>query len=170
MNKILHPTLRRVVHECNLTLAAEQHSQNSHFAEPAWPTMGDDAYHGLAGKVVSAIEPHTESDPVAILIQFLTSVGNIVGNCPYYQVEGSRHRANLFNVLVGQSSKARKGTSWIAFQKLSGSRTSDGTASASRVVCPPVKGLLMKFATNSRNGTERRERGRWSILASPTSA
>jgi hypothetical protein len=112
MNEILHPTLRRVVQERNLTVAAEQNSQKSHFSEPAWPTMGDDAYHGLAGEVVRAIEPHTESDPVAILIQFLTSVGNIVGNCPYYQVEGSRHRANLFNVLVGQSSKARKGTSW----------------------------------------------------------
>jgi hypothetical protein len=120
--------------------------------------------------VVRAIEPHTESDPVAILIQFLTSVGNIVGNCPYYQVEGSRHRANLFNVLVGQARKLERAHHGIAFQKLSGSRTSDGTASASRVVCPPVKGSLMRFATNSRNGTERKERRRWSILASPTSA
>jgi hypothetical protein len=81
-------------------------------AEPAWPTMGDDAYHGLAGDVVREIEPHTEADPVAILIQFLTCAGNIIGNCPYDQVEGSRHRANVFSVLVGQSSKARKGTSW----------------------------------------------------------
>lgn len=81
-------------------------------AEPAWPTMGDGAYHGLAGDVVTEIEPYTEADPVAILIQFLTCAGNIIGNCPYYQVEGSRHHASLFSVLVGQSSKARKGTSW----------------------------------------------------------
>jgi hypothetical protein len=56
--------------------------------------------------------PHTEADPVAILIQFLTCAGNIIGNCPYHQVEGSCHHANLFAVLVGESSKARKGTSW----------------------------------------------------------
>jgi Protein of unknown function (DUF3987) len=112
MNEILHPRLRRVVQEYNLTLAPEQNSQNSSFAEATWPTMGDEAYHGLAGDVVRTIEPHSESDPVAVLIQFLTGVGNIIGNCPYYQVEGSRHRANLFTVLVGQSSKARKGTSW----------------------------------------------------------
>src|SRR5262245_5706357 len=79
---------------------------------PAWPTMGDDSYHGLAGDVVREIEPYTEADPVAILIQFLTCAGSIIGNRAHYQVEGSRHHANLFSVLVGESSKARKGTSW----------------------------------------------------------
>jgi hypothetical protein len=88
-----------------------EYSQNSHFAE-AWPKMGDDAYYGLAGDVVREIEPYTEADPVAILIQVLTCVGNIIGNRAYYQVEGSRHHANLFSVLVGETSKARKGTSW----------------------------------------------------------
>jgi hypothetical protein len=111
MSEIHNPALRRILVERNLALVPED-SQNSQVAEPAWPAMGDDAYHGLAGEVVRAIEPHSESDPVAILIQFLTCAGNIIGNCPYYQVEGSRHRANLFSVLVGQSSKARKGTSW----------------------------------------------------------
>jgi Protein of unknown function (DUF3987) len=72
--------------------------------------MSADAYHGLAGAVVKAIEPHTEADPVAILIQFLTCAGNIIGNCPHHQIEGTRHHANLFDVLVGESSKARKGT------------------------------------------------------------
>ena len=76
----------------------------------AWPTMADAAYHGVAGEIVNTIKPHTEADPVAILIQLLTCAGNIIGNGPYYQIEGTRHHANLFSVLVGQSSKARKGT------------------------------------------------------------
>ena len=75
-----------------------------------WPTMDDAAYHGLAGDVVKTIRPHTESDPVAILIQFLTCFGNVIGHAAYYQVESDRHHANLFAALVGQSSKARKGT------------------------------------------------------------
>ena len=79
--------------------------------ERPWPAMDQEAYHGLAGDVVRTIEPHTEADPVAILVQVLTNVGNIIGRCPYYQVESDYHRANLFCVLVGQSSKARKGTS-----------------------------------------------------------
>jgi hypothetical protein len=61
--------------------------------------------------VVSTIAPHSEADPVAILIQFLVAAGNIIGRRCYYQVESDHHHANLFVVLVGPSSKARKGTS-----------------------------------------------------------
>jgi hypothetical protein len=81
-------------------------------ASDAWPMMSDDAYHGLAGDVVRTIEPHTEADPVAILIQFLTSAGSIIGRAPYHKIEGNHHHANLFSVLVGESSKSRKGTAW----------------------------------------------------------
>jgi hypothetical protein len=80
-------------------------------AEGVWPVMDEAAYHGLAGDVVRIISPDSESDPVAILAQYLTAFGNIVGGAPYYLVESDPHRANLFMVLVGVSAKARKGTS-----------------------------------------------------------
>jgi hypothetical protein len=73
--------------------------------------MRQEAYYGLAGEIVTTILPHTESDPVALLIQVLAMAGNVVGRAPYYQVESDRHYANLFAVLVGDSAKARKGTS-----------------------------------------------------------
>jgi hypothetical protein len=73
--------------------------------------MDEAAYHGPAGEVVKTIEPHSEADPVALLLQFLTLVGNVIGSTPYFQVESDRHRANLFGVLVGESAKGRKGTS-----------------------------------------------------------
>jgi hypothetical protein len=85
-------------------------AQNSHFAEPAWPVMHEAAYSGLAGEVVRSIEPHSEADPVAILLQFLAAFGNAVGLSPYYQVEGDKHRAKLFVVTSGATSKGRKGT------------------------------------------------------------
>src|SRR5262249_1106148 len=75
-----------------------------------WPTMDDAAYYGVAGEIVNTIDPHTEADRVAILIQLLAGFGNVVGSNPYYQVESDRHHANLFGVLVGKTSKARKGT------------------------------------------------------------
>ena len=87
-----------------------EHSQNSLFAEPAWPVLHDAAYYGLAGEVVRSIEPHSEADPVAILLQFLAAFGNAVGISPYYQVEGDKHRAKLFVVTSGATSKGRKGT------------------------------------------------------------
>ena len=80
-------------------------------AEKVWPTLAPEALHGLAGKVVKVIGPHTESDPVALLVQFLVSYGSALGRWPYYLIEGDRHYTNLFVVLVGQSSKSRKGTS-----------------------------------------------------------
>lgn len=78
-----------------------------------WPEpLAPAALHGLAGEIVHAIEPHTEADSAAILLQTLVAFGNIVGRGPHYQVEGDEHCGNLFAVLVGESAKARKGTSW----------------------------------------------------------
>jgi hypothetical protein len=91
------------------------HSLNSYPVgkrERAFPTMEDAAYHGLPGDVVRTILPHSEADPVALLIQCLACAGNILGREFYFQVESDRHHANLFAVLVGQSSNGRKGTSY----------------------------------------------------------
>ena len=77
-----------------------------------WPDpLDNDAYHGLAGEIVRTIEPHTESDPAALLIQFLVAFGNVVGRRPHFQVENDLHRMNEFAVVVGETAKARKGTS-----------------------------------------------------------
>lgn len=78
-----------------------------------WPTpLDEEAFHGLAGEVVRAIDPHTEADPAAILMQFLVGFGSLVGRHPYVVLEADRHYTNLFVVLVGETAKARKGTSW----------------------------------------------------------
>ena len=77
-----------------------------------WPILDEAAFHGLAGDFVRTVRPHTESDPAALLIQFLVAFGNIVGSSPHYRIEADRHHTNLFAVLVGNSSRGRKGTSW----------------------------------------------------------
>jgi hypothetical protein len=84
-------------------------AQNSHFAEP-WPVMHEAAFYGLAGEVVKTIEPHSEADPNGVLIQFLAAFGSAVGVSPHYLVEGDKHRAKLFVVTSGATSKGRKGT------------------------------------------------------------
>src|SRR5439155_13329044 len=53
-----------------------------------------------------------ESDLVALLVQFLVGFGNLVGREPYFAVEADRHHANEFALLVGESSRGRKGTAW----------------------------------------------------------
>ena len=80
--------------------------------DPRWPdSLEPEAYHGLVGDIVRTIAPHTEADPAALLIQLLVGLGNVVGRSPYFSVEADRHGANLFAVIVGETSKARKGTS-----------------------------------------------------------
>lgn len=77
-----------------------------------WPEpLAEEALHGLAGDVVRAIEPHTETDPAAIIINFLTFFGNAVGPNPHAIAEADRHKCNLGVVLVGETSKSRKGSS-----------------------------------------------------------
>lgn len=86
---------------------------------PTWPSpMGGAAFHGLAGDFVRMLEPHTEADPVALLIQFLVGFGNMVGRGPHILVEADEHHACLFAVMAGASAKARKGTSWSHVRRL----------------------------------------------------
>jgi len=78
-----------------------------------WPNPPDaTAFRGLAGEYVHLVEEHTESDPVALLAQFLVGFGNMIGRGPYFSVEADRHYTNEFVVLVGESSRGRKGTAW----------------------------------------------------------
>ncbi len=78
-----------------------------------WPkALADQAFHGIAGKIVRAIEPHTEADPAALLFQFLVGFGSLVGREPHTVADASRHGCNLFAAIVGVSSKGRKGTAW----------------------------------------------------------
>jgi hypothetical protein len=71
-----------------------------------------EAFHGLAGEFVRLVEPHTEADPAGLLLQFLTAIGGLIGPGPHFIAERDRHPARLFAVLVGESSKGRKGSSW----------------------------------------------------------
>jgi hypothetical protein len=84
-----------------------------------WPAPPHAAvYHGLAGEIVNTIGPETEADPVAILSQLLVSFGAAVGRGAWFQVEATRHHPNEFLVLIGDSARARKGSSWDHVHRL----------------------------------------------------
>ena len=83
-----------------------------------WPTLHKAALFGLPGEIVHTIDPATKADPVAILVQTLIHFGNRIGRHAHFRVEADTHHANEFAVLMGQSSKARKGTSQGQVQAL----------------------------------------------------
>jgi hypothetical protein len=78
----------------------------------AWPVLRDAALYGLAGDIVRAIEPESESDRVALLAQLLTEFGVVIGRHAYGQVEATAHYGNLFVVIAGRTARSRKGTSY----------------------------------------------------------
>jgi 5S rRNA maturation endonuclease (ribonuclease M5) len=76
-----------------------------------WPVLRDAALYGLAGDIVHAIEPHTEADRAALLINTLVCFGSAAGHTAHALAEGHRHTLNLFAVVVGDTAKGRKGSS-----------------------------------------------------------
>jgi hypothetical protein len=69
-----------------------------------------EALEGLPGAVVAAISPHTESHPAAILATFLIGAGLLMGRTAYIYRDGHAHYPNEFALLLGKTSKGRKGT------------------------------------------------------------
>jgi hypothetical protein len=82
---------------------------------PGWPAPPAPAvYHQLLGEIVHQIAPHTEADPVAILTQLLVAFGAAVGRGAYFEVEATRHHPNEFMLLVGDSSRSKRGSSQVS--------------------------------------------------------
>lgn len=109
---------------------------------PGWPeAAGLDAYTGVIGDVVAAIAPHTEADPVAVLAQTLVAAGATIGRGAHFAVEATSHHPNEYVLLVGESAKARKGSSWDHVARLMNAadpgfaeRTSTGLSSGEGLV------------------------------------
>jgi hypothetical protein len=84
-----------------------------------WPSpLSPEAFHGLAGEIVGAIEPHSEADPAWLLIVTLVAFGNACGRGPGFEIGGTFHGCNLFAVAVGSTSEGRKGTGWDAVKPI----------------------------------------------------
>lgn len=81
--------------------------------ERKWPdSLGKAAMLGLVGDIVHTVEPHSEADPSALLIQMLGAFGNAIGRTAHFIAEADRHYLNLFVTMVGATAKGRKGSSW----------------------------------------------------------
>lgn len=99
--------------------ASDLSSHSSLLSQPEWPAPPSDAvYYGLAGEIVRSLEPTTEADPVAVLLTLLSAVGNIVGPGPHWTVSGSPHYLLINPILIGPTSKGRKGTAWSTIKPI----------------------------------------------------
>lgn len=107
--------VKRTVASARRRFVGSSNSLNSTFGHLK---LADAAYHGVIGEIVLLIEPHTEADPAGILIQMLAMAGSTFGRAPGYLVGADRHGCNLFVLVVGDTSKGRKGVSLGQARKL----------------------------------------------------
>jgi hypothetical protein len=100
-------------------------------AEPTapeeWPTLDSRALYGLAGDAVRLACAHSEADPAAVLAQFLARFGASISTGPHVRIGDAIHFLRLFLAIIGETAKARKGTSekpvdriYLAAEVLSG--------------------------------------------------
>jgi Protein of unknown function (DUF3987) len=124
-----------------------------------FPVMAEEAFAGLPGDIVRAVTPHTESDPVGLLLSAHTFFGNCIGRGPHYKVEATEHGTNLYVVKVGDSSKARKGTGEdrvLSFfrhvdDEWAGRRVHTGLSSGEGVIWE-VRDPITKLAKDRKSG------------------
>lgn len=100
-----------------LEQASEQKAEVD-FTPKEWPTLNKKALHGIAGKVVELATRHSEADPAAVLATFLVRIAAEIGTNPVIMVGDSKHYPRINAVIVGDSSKARKGTSAQPIEKV----------------------------------------------------
>ena len=104
---------QKLMRSCELSEISDHYFANSLISQGAQPPcLADLSVFGLAGQIVAMIEPHTETHPGSLLVQLLVGFGNMVGRGPYFFTERDKQHTNLFCVIVGDSSRGRKGTSW----------------------------------------------------------
>jgi hypothetical protein len=81
-----------------------------HHEEPnVTPVLPNIALHGMAGRFVDILRDSTEAPPDFLLAAFLTSVGALIGRTAWVNYPRPTY-PNLYSLLVGETSSARKTT------------------------------------------------------------
>ncbi|MGO9059029.1 MAG: hypothetical protein ACLQU2_16805 [Candidatus Binataceae bacterium] len=70
------------------------------------------AFHGPAAEYAMSVAPQTEGDPVGILVEVLVLFGNMIGRTVRYVVGATEHYTNLYVLIIGTTSRGRKGTAF----------------------------------------------------------
>jgi hypothetical protein len=73
--------------------------------------MESKATHGIAGRIARLATANSEADPVAVIATTLTWAAAEFGRCQFIFIGDDKHHSRHFCSIVGQSSRARKGTS-----------------------------------------------------------
>jgi hypothetical protein len=74
------------------------------------PTPHPAVFCGWLGETVRELDPTTEADPVAVLVNLMSAAGAIIGRRPHLWIGNDRHPALLWSLTIGATSAGRKGS------------------------------------------------------------
>lgn len=122
-----------------------------------WPTLSAKALYGLAGVAVELATRYSEADPAAVLFQFLAFFGAKCGAGVKFFVGDTIHYPRLNVAIIGNSSKARKGTSAQPVKKFFKSETdvirvSPGPLSSGEGIIDAVRDETREYQLNKGLG------------------
>jgi hypothetical protein len=128
-----------------------------------WPTLCREALPGIIGEFIDAACKHSEADPAAILATLISWFGIHCGTGPHLMIGDTRHNARVNAVIVGDTSKARKGTSAgpvraIIKEITDVCRSSPGPLSSGEGVVYNVRDEILKFVVDKKTGA-----GKWEV-------
>ena len=122
-------------------------------APDGWPELDPAALHGPAGDIVNAIAPNTEADPVALLFDLLINFGVCVNSGPHVTVGRAIHHARDNVVLVGATSRGRKGQARAEIRPIFAG--ADPVFSDTRIVGGLTSGQGLVYAVRDAEGDDK---------------
>jgi hypothetical protein len=109
---------------------------------PSMPCLHKDAYHGIAGEIVTEIAPQTEADPAAMLVSTLASAGAMIGDGPHVRIGAAKHPPGSGRWSSAGPHPAAKANHGRRPKTSSSPLTRTSQRTASPRACPPVKASL----------------------------
>jgi len=157
-----HQRNRSISNHCPAEENPSQGESDSH----NWPTLPIEAIpNGIVADFLDLACSNSEADPAAVLATFLVRFGIECGTGPHAMVGESRHTARGNCVIVGESSKSRKGTSAgpvkALFADIEGCRTSPGPLSSGEGIIYAVRDEVREWRVDKKSGA-----GEW-IVSDP---
>ena len=158
VTQVIEAAIRREETKTMTTATADTREADVH-ADP-WPQLDEAALRGVIGDLVRAIEPHSEADVVALLMQGLIAFGSTLNRSAYFSAEADRHHMNLNAVLVGETAKGRKGTSWGHIRRVFGAVDPDWAGTRVLNGLSSGEGLIWAVRDEITKDEPVRERGK----------
>jgi len=125
-------------------------------SEPrSWPVLSPAALpDGVVADFINLACENSEADPAAVLTTFLVRFGIEAGSGPHVMIGETKHTAHEFTVIVGDSAKARKGTSAgpvkSIFSGIEGCKVSPGPLSSGEGIIYAVRDEIREWRVDKK--------------------